>query len=229
LEIPVDATIIAENKFLFLKLRLDTDDVIILPIYTRMTNDQRTNFIANKKTDFTKLFMDELEENSTYIPEEAVISENDFKEKYLTISINDRGEKIIIHESDLEYYWYNGIPILNNKVEVSPEKSKTYYFGKGTRSKFKVNLTKLGIKEGDIITITGIEDKTYDNLTVNIKNHEIFEKDGDTIYFNVDALGTYNLNAYSIIADPNQQDIYRRKYLIHHIAPPITHSESDLG
>lgn len=90
-------------------------------------------------------------------------------------------------------------------------------------------MTKLGIKEGDIISITGIEGENYDGLTVTVKNHDVFEKIGSAIYLKVDTLSTYNLKKHTVTIGNDQDKIYRRNYLINHTTPPITHSESDLG
>jgi hypothetical protein len=87
----------------------------------------------------------------------------------------------------------------------------------------------LGIKEGDVISIYGIEGESYEAMTVTAKNHEVFEKIGNSIYLKIDTLSTYNLQGYAVTMNgTNDREIYRRRYLVHHTTPPVTHSETDL-
>lgn len=100
--IPVSEQLLTDNKFLFLYIRLDQDDTVMLPVYTGMTNDKYSGF-KESFADFTKLYIDQLDGSSTNIPEDAIEEVGDEKLKYLTIKRQD-GKNLIVHESDLEYY-----------------------------------------------------------------------------------------------------------------------------
>jgi hypothetical protein len=104
LSIAVDDTLISENKFLFIKIRLDVDDEVILPIYTKMTESDKAEKLGRGFGDFTKLFIDELEGTVVDIPESAVTENGDSFPKYLTVYKDESGKKNVVHESNLEYY-----------------------------------------------------------------------------------------------------------------------------
>lgn len=91
----------------------------------------------------------------------------------------------------------------------------------------KINLSELGIKEGNIIDISGIPNKIYRNVQVNVKNTELFSKENGNIYLHINTLSNYTLFGYDVTSSNSAIPV--RKYLIKHCAPPITHNEHDLG
>jgi hypothetical protein len=104
-----------------------------------------------------------------------------------------------------------------------------YYFGSGYRQDIKINLSKLGIVEGDKISLEGIGTNKYKNIEVSLKNSDLFERIGQSIWLKTSVLSTYNLSGYKITTSKNHEPIPVRQYLIKHCAPPFTHNDEDLG
>lgn len=211
-----------DELFIFLGVYIG-DEYVVLPINTKVTDSNNTTLI-DKYDNFADAFINEFpkkNENNLYIIDDSSITSTN---KYITATFDDNVLEII-HESDRPYYWYNNI--VNKSILGDETTSKIYYFGKANRIRGKVNLTQMGLSEGDIITVTGMYGKDYDGITINVSNTELFEKVGTDIYLKIDTLGAYSLKSYKVIFDPSKS-IPVRRYLIHHCQPPICHSEADL-
>ena len=102
------------------------------------------------------------------------------------------------------------------------------YFGKARHVHAKINLTKLGIKDGDVISINGIPGKEYNNIVATKHNNLLFTENDNELYCVLDFYAGYNLQSY--IVDYNvDKPIAVRKYLINHGYHPVTHRDEDLG
>lgn len=210
----------SSHDFVFISIYLDSNNTKVLPINTHVTKDHRDTFIAKGIHDFTKIYADQFPtiSNSNIENSEDIEEEH----KYITAKINEDNELELIHESDMPYYWYNGLPIDNSTSETTG----TYYFGEAKRVKTKINLTALGISEGVVIDISG-PGMYYKNIVVSAKNSELFLKDGSTVYLIVDTIGEYTIYPYDISLG-GDIPILNRQYLIKHNGPPVTHNDSDL-
>lgn len=214
------------DDFIFLYIALDEDDSVILPLYTSITSDKRNELESKGYKDFSQLYIDQIKDGYSKIPEECIQNSDNNGIKYVTAKCLDDGSLNIIHESDNEYYWYNALSKKDSQTdEVLSDK---YYFGKIERVSSKINLTALGIESDDVISIKGIPNKNYDNITVTKSNVELFSVEEDSnIYLNIDALSSYNLTSYHV--EGSETPIAVRNYLIKHGFHPITHSDTDLG
>lgn len=211
-----------DEDFVFLKLSFDSDDQVMLPICTHIDAEKSSEFKKAGKKDFSRLFVDDILSCKSNITD--VINYGENGDLFLTCTVSDEKIKDVIVESDMPYYWYNGIKNRNSSAEGGS--LGTYYFGKGRKCSKKINLTSLGIREGDVISITGIPNKTYNNIQVDIRNTKLFTKEGSSIYLNADMYSSFELHEYTI--NNSSTAIPVRRYLIHHCSPPTTHSERDL-
>lgn len=218
------------DDFLFLHIDLDEDDSVILPLYTKLSQSTHDDYVTNKKvTDFTTLYIDELKSVNTELPQECVeIDKNSVSDNYITAVYSEEEEKLsILHESKHPYYWYNALKDSNSQSDSSVPPS-TVYFGKARHEHAKINLTKLGIKEWDVISINGIPGKNYSNIIVTKHNSSLFTEKDNELYCILDFYAGYNLQSYSIDYNVGTP-IAVRKYLINHGYHPVTHRDEDMG
>lgn len=226
LNITIDIQKALEEKFVIISLQLDEDDSYMLPVYTKIDANRKKELEDSGYKNFAELYIDDLENLGEINVGNECITGNSSSEKYITLKMHG-DEYEIIHESPLEYYWYNGITNASSQSDDSGDE-KTYCFGKGRREDLKVNLTKLGIDEGDIISITGVDGKDYSNIEVSCANYDLFEKVDGGILLKINTLNGYNVTECPVAPSEDNTSIGVRKYLIHHCAPPFTHSAADL-
>ena len=73
----------------------------------------------------------------------------------------------------------------------------------------------MGVNEGDIISLEGVSNRSYRYVTVDVRNQNLFKKDGDSLYLVLDFFKEFNVVPYEVQYGGGSK-LALRKYFMHH-------------
>lgn len=206
----VDISDVDIPKFVFMFVNLDADDRVILPIYTELSKDRRDTLVE-QNLNFSALDYNSLVGSNV---SKTGSAETSSKDMYV-VATGTRDSLEIKKSGELPFLWTEAYKYHS---EEGSESNPTCWYGKVRKNSIEINLTELGLTDGDLYTIQCGNTILESNKEYSSSENQ--NESGDSIY-SVSFDNGMSLSPYCLDSENMSSPLYTRTYLLKYLNAPF--------